>query len=708
MAVDFEETEEELKVYIPEGYGTLPMQTRRTRWLARATICALLAGNFLLAQNAEKHEPWPGKGTLLVGTCYQPIDRSPEQVHEDVALMKAAGFRLVRLGDLSWDSFEPSDGNFTFSQSDQVIEELNKAGIKVLLDIGGLPAPTWLHHEHPSVNLVSQAGAVLQPASRYMEDISDPIYRQYARRFADALTKHYAGNPAIAAIGFDNEIGDGFMSYSAADRLRFIEWLKTKYGTVAELNRAWASQRWSRRLNRFDEVELPNGDGPGPPERFLDLRRFWSDETIAAVQELNQVRKRNMPGLPAASNLWDTSPRKGFDYFKSYKDYVTYGAEGFYPDTALDAIAGALLIKGDLTTPIWFNEFVTGGYGSYGGPKGVIRMWAYLGLLNYGQTFLAWTFNSHQGGEEQALFGLLDHDGTPSRKYEEFKQIAGEFGQLEREGFPRYHKPEVAIAYSFDSLIASQPPGFSSTKAYFSTPYHEQVIRALQPFFEDNIDAAIINIGNSPLDYKLLVIPADYVMDEASAAAIRKFVSDGGTAVMTAFSAKVDEHSQWFDTPLPGRLSDVFGVRTSEFYGPSAMPEVSFDGQTLKATISFYEVLEPKGAKVLASFTNVPEHSPAITVNSFGKGRAIYLAAPAQMSLLGPLVRSLYNEAGIERGPATPEGVFARVVDGRTLYVNSTSESKEIPVSGRRRGKITGKTYTGSIVLGPYQVDLIE
>jgi beta-galactosidase len=672
-------------------------------------VSLLLAGNLSMAQSGEVHREWPGKDALIVGTCYQPVDRSPEQVHTDVALMKAAGFKLVRLGDLSWDWFEPSDGNFTFSQSDQVIKELNDAGIKVLLDIGGLPAPTWLHHEHPSVNVVTAEGAVLQPAERYMEDISDPVYRAYATRFADALTKHYANNPAIAAIGYDNEIGNGFMSYSAADRLRFIDWLKQKYGTVAELNRAWATQRWSRRLNSLDEVELPNGEGPGPPERFLDLRRFWSDETIGAIEDLNEVRKRNMPDLPTASNLWDTAGRKGFDYYKSYKDFVTYGAEGFYPGDALDAVAGALLTKGDLDTPIWFNEFVTGGGGSYGGPKGVIRMWAYMGLLNYGQTFLAWTFNTHRSGEEQALFGLLDHDGTPSWKYEEFKQIAREFSTLEHEGFPRYRKPQVAIAYSFDSLIASHPSSYSSTaRNYFSTPYGEQVRNALQPFFEDNIDAALINVSYSALDYKLLVVPGDYVMDEKSAAAIRKFVGDGGTVIMTAFSAKVDENDQWFDTPLPGRLSDVFGLRTSQFYRPAAMPEVAFEGKPLTATIPFYEVLEPRGAKVLASFTNLPEHSPAITVNSYGKGRAIYLATPAQMALLAPLVRGLYSQLGIERGPETPPGVYARVVHGNTLYVNSTGEPKVIPIGGPRHGEITGKSYSGSVVLGPYEVDLID
>jgi beta-galactosidase len=498
------------------------------------------------------------------------------------------------------------------------------------------------------------------------------------------------------------------VSYSAADRERFIAWLKTKYSTIDNLNKAWATQRWSRHLNGFDEVELPYADGPGPAERYLDLHRFWSDITISVLEDLEKIREQNTPNLPAVSNLWDTSLRRGFDYLSSYKKYMTYGAEGFYPGNPLHASVDVLLTKGDSPTPTWFNEFVTGGPGNYG-TRGTIRMWAYVGLIDYGQTYLAWTFNTHQGGEEQALFGLLDHDGTPSWKYREFAQIASEFAKLEDLGFPRYHKPDVAIAYSFDSLIASHPNGPSnSVRRYFTTGYREQVDSALEPFFKDNIDVALINIAHAKLDYKLLVVPADYVMDEASADAIRSYVRDGGTVVMTAFSAKVDEHGQWFNTALPGRLSDVFGIRTEEFYRPAAAPEFSLDGITAKTVINFYEVLETRGAKTLASFTNTPEKSPAITTNTYGKGRAIYFAVPAQMPALAPFLHSLYPKLDIARGPDTPAGVYARVVEGRTLYVNTTAVEKTVVIKGKKHGVLSNQTYGTVLRLKPHDVDLLE
>jgi beta-galactosidase len=270
-----------------------------------------------------------------------------------------------------------------------------------------------------------------------MDDISDPDYVREVAIMADTLTKRYAHHPAIIAIGYDNEIGNGFMSYSEADRQRFIAWLKKKYRTIEELNQAWATQRWSRRLNNFEDVDLPLADGPGPSERYLDLHRYWSDVTVARLEELDAIRRRNMPDLPSISNLWDTASRRGFDYLATYKSYVSYGAEGFYPGDPISGALGALATKGDLATPIWFNEFTAGGGGYYGTP-GRSRMYAYLGLLVGGQGFLAWTFNSHLGGEEQALFGLVDHDGTPSWKVDEFGRIATEFKQLAKYGFPRY------------------------------------------------------------------------------------------------------------------------------------------------------------------------------------------------------------------------------------------------------------------------------
>ena len=168
------------------------------RIITAVVLC--LGGILSFGQGADQHPDWPGKGKLFVGTCYQPVDRSLEQIREDIALMKQAGFTMVRMGDLSWDAFEPSEGQFEFAWFDQILKRMNEAGIKVVLDIGGSPAPIWLHHKYPSVNMLNEQGATVYPAERYMDDIGDPAYREHLIRFADELTRHYADNPALAAI----------------------------------------------------------------------------------------------------------------------------------------------------------------------------------------------------------------------------------------------------------------------------------------------------------------------------------------------------------------------------------------------------------------------------------------------------------------------------------------------------------------------------
>jgi beta-galactosidase len=662
-----------------------------------------------LAQDSPAHPNWPGPGQLFVGACYQPIDRTPGQIVQDIAIMKRAGFNVVRIGDLSWDSFEPSQGKFDFAWFDKIMDQMHAAGIRVILDIPGSPAPIWLHRAYPGVDIVNQFGNRLPPAERYMDDISDPNYISELGLMADALTKRYAHNLAVIAVGYNNEIGNGFMSYSEADRQRFIAWLKAKYGTIEELNKDWATQRWSRRLNSFEDVDLPLADGPGPSERYLDFHRYWSDVTVARLRQLDAIRRRNMPDIPAISNLWDTAGRRGFDYLSTYKDYVLYGAEGFYPSDPISGSFGALMVKGDLSTPIWFNEFTAGGGGFYGTP-GRSRMYAYLGLMMGAQGFLAWTFNTHTGGEEQALFGLLNHDGSPSWKVDEWARIASEFKALEKFGFPRSTHPQVAIAYSFDSFIDSHPNGPSNTTLqYFRPSYTDQVQGAFEPLFRDNIDTAIINVGHDSLaSYKLVVVPADYVMDDKSAQALRDYVSNGGTVLMTAYSAKVNEHGQWFETPLPGRLSDVFGLKTNAFYRVQTPLAFDLDGKSVESGERFYEVLEPSTASVLARFTNVTGAPPALTENKFGKGNAIYLGTISSATSMGPVVKYVDKLAGVEPGPPTPSGVFARVVDGRTLYVNTTDEEKSIPISGSKKGIVSNRDYDGTITLAPMGADLVE
>lgn len=654
--------------------------------------------------------------TLYVGTNYHPHDdKDPEKIKKDIMLMKAAGFKVVRMGHLAWDSYEPSEGKFDFKWFDNVMDMMNEAGIKVILDIAIRPAPIWLHHKYPSIDVTSPGGIAQYPNHRYMDDVGDPIYQRYAVRYADTLTKHYGKYPALLAFGIDNESGDGPISYSETVRQRFITWLRNKYSTLDNLNKAWVTQRWSRRLNQFDEIGLPIAThNTDVPERILDFRRFISDEVNEVLFKVIEVVNANAPNALTNTNAWYYSSLKYFDYSQmAYSGKMAREGAGFYPGNSLttnwglmNALFGISRIQFESTTPFWCSEFTT-----MTAVPNSIRKSAYATLMYGNQMVCGWTWQSMWGGEEQYLEGMLDWDGIPNRKYDEYKKIATEFKKIEK-FFPYKPRPEVGLAFSFPSQIASSS---------FPEQQDQQLQACWDLFYYRNMDSRVVEISKSPLNYKLLFVPGVTVMDEITANKIRDFVKNGGTVVMTSNSAMVDETGKVFVSTHPGRLNDVFGIRIASYEETEALNEISRDslrgkkiklnykGKTIETGSARFDVIESKGAEILGSITSLDTDYPIITANKYGKGKAIYVGLPASGEVLSPLVDDLINELGIKKGPQVPDGIMARQIDkNHILYLNTGRNPAEIKVKGTFKGILTGKAYVDSFTLPSEEPELVE
>ncbi|HTY00527.1 MAG TPA: beta-galactosidase [Bacteroidota bacterium] len=653
---------------------------------------------------------------LYVGANYHPHDSDPKTWSRDIQLMQQAGFRVVRMGHLAWDSYEPKDGHFDFGWFDQVMDKMHAAGIKVILDVAVRPAPLWLHHKHPSINVADVNGILQYPNHRYMEDVGDPYYQQYALRFANALVRHYAKHPALLAFGIDNEPGDGPISYSATVRARYISWLKAKYGSVEKLNRAWAGQRWSRRVGTFDEVGLPVSAGAvGSPERVLDFRRFVSDEVSGFEETLIDQVRADAPGVLTTGNMWYYSTMKYFDYSKiAYSGKIARGGCGFYPGLSIrnnEGIEGALFgmerIQFENTTPFWCTEFTT-----MTAVPGSIRKSAYASLMLGNQLICGWTWQSMHAGEEQFLEGMTDWDGRPNRKYFEYKNIAAEFRKIEGYGFPYKPVPDVALAFSFPSQIAS---------GAFPEPHDGQVQTSFTCFNKRNVDTRVVDLIRSRLPYKLLVIPGVAVMDDVSASKIREFINGGGTAIMTGYSAMLDEHHQVFSTTLPGRLSDVFGIRVSSFEETESMNELSrlgLQGRQLRVRYRDrniacesprFDVIEPTDAEVLGSIVGLDREYPVVTTHKFGAGIAVYIGLPAREELLDPIIGESISRLAIKTGPEVPAGVMARQINPtHLLYLNLDGTAKHVELKGRSYSILRNQEYEDGFTIGPYEPEFVE
>ena len=653
---------------------------------------------------------------LYIGTNYHPHDdKNLEKTKNDIQLMKAAGFTSVRMGHLAWDSYEPSEGQFDFEWFDKVMDMMNQAGIKVILDIAVRPAPMWLHHKYPSIDIVNQDGIVQYPNHRYMEDVGDPMYQMYALRYADAITKRYGKHPALMAFGVDNESGDGPISYSETAKERFIVWLKNKYSNVDNLNKAWATQRWSRRFNQFEEIGFPvSTHSNDVPERMLDFRRFVSDEVNQFLLKVIDKVNTNAPNALVNTNAWYYSPLKYFDYSQiAYSGKMTREGCGFYPGSSLttnwgvmNSLFGISRIQFESTNPFWCSEFTT-----MTAVPNSIRKSAYATLMYGNQMVCGWTWQSMHAGEEQYLEGMLDWDGIPNRKYEEYKKIATEFKKIGK-FFPYKLQAEVGLASSFPSQIASSS---------FPEQQDNQLQACWNLFYYRNMDANVVEISKSPLKYKLLIVPGVTVMDEATATKIRDFVKNGGTVIMTSNSAVVDETGKVFASTRPGRLSDVFGIRVASFEETENLNEISrksykgkkleftYKGKAVDTESTRFDVIESKGAEIIGSITSLDKDYPIMTSNKYGKGRAIYVGLPADGNVLNPLLDELIDQLNIKKGPNVPTGVMARQIDkNHFLYLNVSGEPKEIQMKGKTRSLLFDKSYDGNFTIAPYEPEFIE
>src|SRR5206468_3174933 len=150
-----------------------------------------------------------------------------------------------------------------------------------------------------------------------------------------------------------------------------------------------------------------------------------------------------------------------------------------------------------------------------------------------------------------------------------------------------------------------------------------------------------------------------YVLSEAQATRIRNFVQAGGVFVSSFRLGVKTESSQMVRTPLPGLLRDVMGV-TVEDYVPlySAKQGVKFSStfaETDGECGLWADILQPAGAEVVGSYTT-GEHAgkAAVTINTFGKGKAVYVGADLEAASLARVLRTITASAAVQTAIEVP------------------------------------------------------
>ena len=142
------------------------------------------------------------------GVDYYPEHWPRERWPIDAKMMREMGIQIVRMGEFSWQKFEPRAGEFHFEELDEAIDILAKEGIDVILGTPTAAPPKWIIDQNPEIQPVDWTGQTRFFGSRHHDCQSNPVYREHIRRYVTAFAAHYANNPAVVGWQVDNELGN--------------------------------------------------------------------------------------------------------------------------------------------------------------------------------------------------------------------------------------------------------------------------------------------------------------------------------------------------------------------------------------------------------------------------------------------------------------------------------------------------------------------
>jgi beta-galactosidase len=655
---------------------------------------------------------------MAYGGDYNP-EQWPEEIwQEDARLMREAGVNMVSLGIFAWARIEPRPGQYDFAWLDRVMDLLHAHGVKVDLATATASPPPWLAKLHPESLPVTREGVTLWPGGRQQYCPSSAAYRQAAQALARRMAERYKDHPALALWHVGNEyachVSECFCDGSAR---AFRDWLRRRYGTLDALNAAWGTAFWSQRYGDWDEINPPRAAPTFQnPTQQLDWLRFSSDALLECFELERAVLKEVTPDVPVTTNFmrafkpldyWAWAAREdvvSLDQYQDPGDPLTHVDAALNYDLMRSLAGGApwLLMESATSQVNWRPRNL---------PKqpGQMRLWSHQAVARGSAGVMFFQWRASRAGSEKFHSGMLPHAGTESRTWREVAALGQELAGLDAL-LPARVRAEVAIVFDWESWWALE----LDSKPSVDLRLFEQVRSYYDPLFERNVTVDFVPPGADLRGYRLVLVPNLYLVRDAAAQALERYVAAGGTLVMSFFSGIVDEHEHIRLGGYPAPFRKLLGLRVEEFaaYAPGQQNQISTGDGARYACDLWSDIIDLEGAEALAEYAGAfYAGRPAFTRHAFGEGVAFYAGtrpdAPGMDWLLGRACR----EAGVEPAAQVPAGVEAvrRHSDsGSLLYLlNHRQAPAEIALDAPARDLLTGRRLSGTFTLDPWGVAIL-
>jgi len=653
---------------------------------------------------------------MILGVDYYPEHWSKERWKVDIELMKSLGIKFVRLAEFAWHELEPEEGKYNFEWLDEIIHELAKEKIKVILGTPTAAPPIWLVKKYPEILPVDSEGHVMGPGGRRYYCYNSSKYHELTKKIVTAMAEHYKDNPNVIGWQIDNEFGCHESNYCYCDNClkAFQKWCREKYQNIDNLNESWGMVFWSGSFNSWDEIILPRKTvAIHNPSLLLDYKRFVSDSIVKYQKLQVDILRKITPNKFITHNFMGLF--EGVDYYKLSED-LNFVSWDNYPKTpwGYDFKSTALahdIMRGVKSKNFWVMEEQSGNVGwpimAPAPLPGEIRLWTYQAIAHGADAISYFRWRTCNFGAEQYWHGILDYDGKPRRRYEEIKKVAGELEKIREKLEGSICENEVAIAYSYDVRWAwkSQPciPNFD---------YLDVLKKFYNVFFDNHIPVDIINPEREvPSKYKLLVVPMLYITNESINKNLKEYVKNGGNLILTFRSGVKNWQNVMTTKTFPGDLKELVGGSVYEYtvIDEKEKIDVKLLNNSLTYKVqNFCEKLILDGASVLAEYSSGPyAGSAAVLENNYFNGKVVYTGADLEKKAIEELVFHLVSKP--KYIASSDIEILVRRKNNKNFIFVMNHSQRSIEVSGiYGKDLITDKDIKGKFSIEPFGVRIIE
>ncbi len=643
---------------------------------------------------------------IAFGGDYNPEQWPEETWEEDMRLLKLAHIDTLTLNVFSWAALQPSEETYCFDKLDKIMELARANNMKVCLATGTGAHPAWMARKYPEILRTSEQGIRRKFGGRHNSCPNSSVYRKFSVKLAEKLAERYQKYDNVIAWHISNEYGGE--CYCENCEKAFRQWLKKRYGTLEELNRAWTTSFWGHTFYDWEEIVLPDlrsehmeSDRTMAQTISLDYRRFNSDSILDCFRLEYEAVKKYTPDIPVTTNLMGAY--KPLDYRKwgKYLDFISWdnypsnedsvSQIAFHHDLMRGTGGGKpfVLMEQTPSQQNWqpFNALKR---------PGVMRLWRYQAVAHGSDAVLFFQMKRSIGSCEKYHGAVISHAGHEhTRVFREVAELGRELEQIGSEIIGSGISAQTALMFDWENWWAVEYSAGPSV----NLKYKEQVLHYYTALHRQNIPVDIIGEEDDLSGYKLVIAPLLYMTKPGVDERIREFVKAGGTFVTTCFSGYVDENDRVITGGYPGKLRDILGVWVEE---SDALPEHKSnrficENQEYPAEI-LCDIIHPEGAETLAEYQeDFYAGTPVLTENSFGKGKAYYVGTCSGDEFYRDFTRRLCREQQIVPSAEVMEEVEAvrrRGEQAEYLFLlNHGDREQEISIPEQCLELTQGKEY---------------